>query len=214
MPHVPKRPPALAHLSDEAAARALSRHFGDMVKAAKDLGVKRTDLRKLTWHNPRILNAAHERLDLFHDRVRSKAIAALHSGNGQRQRWGAEVLLDSYEFRGHPFCNARWGPPAPAASGVRAEKPDIAKVFVAEQARLLVEQELAAERAREAEADRQREFEQERAREAAEVRRREREGAAARLCALPAGRSPPAAAQGGSLWPATAGIRRPTRGRR
>jgi hypothetical protein len=39
VPHVPKRPPALAHLSDEAAAWALARYFGDFVRAAKELGV-------------------------------------------------------------------------------------------------------------------------------------------------------------------------------
>lgn len=210
MPHVPKRPPALAHLSDEAAARALAKHFGDFVKAAKDLEVGRSDLRKLSWHNPRILNAAHERLAVFHDRVRAKAIEALHSGNGQRQRWGAEVLLDSYEFRGHSFCNARWclsAPPASvgSASGVRAEQPDIAKAAAAEKARQLLEQETAAERAREAEADRQREFELERAREAEASR--EREGVVARRREREIAARAPAT---GSLWPT--GIRRPSRG--
>ena len=66
MPYVPKRPPALAHLSDEAASIVLARHFGDFVAAARDLGVDRKDLRRLTWHNPRILKAAHERMELFH----------------------------------------------------------------------------------------------------------------------------------------------------
>ena len=65
MPFIPKRPPSLAHLSDEAAARALSKHFGDVVEAAKELGVDRKDLRRLTWHNPRILDAAHERMSLL-----------------------------------------------------------------------------------------------------------------------------------------------------
>ena len=65
--------------------------------------------------------------------------------------------MDSFEARDSPLCNARWGPPPPArvvGSG-RAEKPDIAKAFAAEKARLLLEQEVAAERAREAEVDRQ-----------------------------------------------------------
>ena len=57
----PKRPPALKHLSSQAASIALAKHFGDIAKAAKELNINRTDLRKLTWHNPRILNAAHER---------------------------------------------------------------------------------------------------------------------------------------------------------
>jgi Bacterial regulatory protein, Fis family len=59
MPFVPLRPPALAHLSDEAASIVLAKHFGDVVKAAKELGVDRRALRRLTWHNPRILTAPH-----------------------------------------------------------------------------------------------------------------------------------------------------------
>lgn len=55
MPFIPKRPASLAHISDEAAARALSKHFGNIVEAATELGVDRKDLRRLTWHNPRIL---------------------------------------------------------------------------------------------------------------------------------------------------------------
>ena len=62
MPFVPARPLSLNHLSDEAASLALDKHLGDFVKAAKELNINRSDLRKLTWHNPRILNAAHERM--------------------------------------------------------------------------------------------------------------------------------------------------------
>ena len=58
-----RRPASLAHLSDEAAARALSKHFGNIVEAAKELGVDRKDLRRLTWSNPAILDAAHERME-------------------------------------------------------------------------------------------------------------------------------------------------------
>jgi hypothetical protein len=216
VPPVPKRPSALAHLSDEAAARALARHFGDFVKAAKDLEVGRSDLRKLSWHNPRVLHAAHERIGLFHDRVRAKAIAALHSGNGRRQRWGAEVLLDSFEARGSPFCDARWSgdfrPPAGAEGAPvsrNGARPVIAEIFAAERARVALEQEGAAERAREAEADRQRELELERAREAEVEASRRRERTAA-LKPIPAGRPSVPAAQSGSLWPAE--IRRPSRG--
>ena len=90
MPHVPKRPPALAHLSDEAASIVLSRHFGDMVAAAKELGVDRKDLRRLTWNNPKILAAAHERMALFRIGVRSKIIGAIYSKSAARRRWGSD----------------------------------------------------------------------------------------------------------------------------
>ena len=79
MPFIPKRPPSLAHLSDEAAARALSKHFGDIVEAAKELGVDRKDLRRLTWHNPRILDAAHERMSLFVHHMWGEAVSGLDS---------------------------------------------------------------------------------------------------------------------------------------
>ena len=62
MPFVPARPSSLNHLSDEAASLALDKHLGDFAAAAKELNINRSDLRKLTWHNPQILNAAHERM--------------------------------------------------------------------------------------------------------------------------------------------------------
>jgi hypothetical protein len=143
MPHVPKRPPALEHLSDEAASIVLARHFGDFVKASRDLGVKRTDLRRLTWHNPRILKASHERMELFHIGVKSKIIAALYSRSAKRRRWGFDAMFDSYEFRDHPFASARW-----------AQRE---QVKATEAGRLVLEREAAAELARERDGDRRRE---------------------------------------------------------
>jgi hypothetical protein len=148
MPHVPKRPPALAHLSDEAASIVLARHFGDFVKAARDLGVDRKHLRRLTWHNPWILKAAHERMDLFHDRVKSTIIEALYSGSAKRRRWAADAMFDAIEFSDSPFASARVAPPPRPAR-------------VAASVRLVLGQraaaELAHERAVEVEADRRRE---------------------------------------------------------
>ena len=100
-----KRPPSLAHLSDEAAARALSRHFGDFVKAARDLNVKRTDLRKLTWHNPSILTAAHERMDLFISAMWSEALHGLDSKVwGVRARSADRLLAHPYAVK-DPFAS-------------------------------------------------------------------------------------------------------------
>lgn len=86
MPTFSRRPASLAHLSDEAAARALSKHFGDVLKAAKELGVTRTDLSKLTWSNPAILNSAHERMGLFIFVQRDEIIRGLHSRRGGDRR--------------------------------------------------------------------------------------------------------------------------------
>ena len=101
MPHVPKRPPALEHLSDEAASMALAKHFGDFVKAARDLDVARPDLRRLTWHNPRILTAAHERMELFRIGIRSKILPAVYSPSAKRRQWGSTRCSTVYEFRNH-----------------------------------------------------------------------------------------------------------------
>ena len=82
----------------------MARHFGDFVKAARDLDVDRKDLRKLTWHNPRILNAAHERMELFRIGVRSKILEAVYSRSAKRRRWGFDAMFDSYEFRDQLFA--------------------------------------------------------------------------------------------------------------
>jgi hypothetical protein len=190
VPHVPKRPPALAHVSDEAASIVLARHFGDFVKAAQDLGVKRTDLRRLTWHNPRILRAAHERIGLFRIGVKSKILEAVGSSSAKRRRWGVDAMFDSYEFRDNPFASARW---AMSAQRERAA--------AAGRARVVLEQEASAELARE----RVIEVACEQAAELEGDRRRESETVVAEIerprKVLPV--------QGGSLWPA--GIRRPSK---
>jgi hypothetical protein len=190
MPHVPKRPPALAHVSDEAASIVLARHFGDFVKAAKELGVVRKALRRLTWHNPRILSAAHERMELFHIGVRFKILGAVYSRSAKRRRWGFDAMFDSNEFRDHPLASARWAAPARREQAAKAV-----------DARLVLELEAAAE------------LERERAAEVEADRRREQEGAEIVADIEPPlnfGKALPA--QAGSLWPA--GIRRPSRGRR
>ena len=184
MPFVPKRPPALKHLSDEAASIVLARHFGDVVKAARELGVDRKDLRRLTWHNPRILKAAHERMELFRIGVRSKILEAVYSRSAKRRRWGYDAMFDSYEFRDNPFASARWAAPA-----------ERQRVKRAGEARLAVEREAEAELARE------------RAVEIDGDRRREQECVAEPPRSF--GKAPPVQA---SLWPA--GIRRPSRGQR
>jgi hypothetical protein len=142
MPFVPLRPPALAHLSDEAASIVLAKHFGDVVKAAKEFNVDRKDLRKLTWHNPRILNAAHERMELFHIGVKSKILEAIYSPSARRRRWGYDAMFDSYEFRDHPFASAKWFAPAPC-----------------ERAPAVVDDQLGLEREAAAELERERDAE-------------------------------------------------------
>lgn len=195
MPWVPNRPPALTHLSDEAASIVLARHFGDFVAAARELGVDRKDLGQLTRHNPRILKAAHARIELFRIGVRSKIMEAMYSPSAKRRRWGIDAMSDSYEFRDYPFANARWSEPA--------QRERVAK---AGRARLILEQEAVAEQERERILERERERE----REAAVERDREaavvlvdRRAAAGRV------RAPEFRLENARY----AGVRRPTRGR-
>jgi hypothetical protein len=185
VPWVPLRPPALAHLSDEAASIVLAKHFGDVVKAARELGVDRTDLRKLTWHNPRILKAAHERMDLFRIGVRSKILEAVYSRSAKRRRWGFDAMFDSYEFRDQLFASALLAP-APRQR-VRVDVQPLEREAAAIEREAMAE--LAREQTAELDGDRRREQESE-----AEVEL---------VRAAPA---PPAQA---SLW---RGIRRPSRG--
>jgi hypothetical protein len=183
LPFVPKRPPALNHLSDEAASIVLARHFGDIVVAACELNVDRKDLRRLCWHNPRILNAAHERIGLFRIGVRSKIMQAVYSRSAKRRRWGCDAMFDSYEFRDNLFAKAF--APAPRR---------VARVTEPDHGRLALEREAAAE------------LDRERAVEMDSYLRREQEGEA--IVDIEPPRAPPV--QAGSLWPA--GIRRPSRG--
>jgi hypothetical protein len=141
----------------------------------------------LTWHNPRILNAAHERMELFRIGVRSKILQAVHSRSAKRRRWGFDAMFDSYEFRDQLFASALLAP---------APREQAAK-FV--DARLVLEREAAAELERE----RALEVEADRRREGAEiVSDIEPSVNLRKVLSAPAG----------SLWPAW--IRRPTRGRR
>jgi hypothetical protein len=150
LPFVPERPPSLTHLSDEVASTVLDKHFGDFVKAARELNISRTDLRKLSWHNPRILNAAHERMWLFRSGVRSKIIGAIYSGSAKRRRWGFDAMFDSYEFRDQSSDPA-WLMLA-RAPRPRAKAPEV------DNAQLVLEREAAAESERERVAEFEREL--------------------------------------------------------
>jgi hypothetical protein len=196
-----KRPASLAHLTDEEAARVLSKRFGDVVKAARDLGVDRKILRRLIWSNPAILAAAHERQELFiivrRDELMGKFMSKVASvrDRAAAQLCGNPVLREPFAGAGSSLDLLT---PAP-----RVRKTRGSDVFVeAERAHAIVDRELAAERDMERAAEREREAAAERA---IEQGRSE----------VMVERRPPAptpAPPTMSLWPAH--IRRPTRGRR
>lgn len=198
MPMFSKRPAALAHLSDEAAACALSKHFGNIVEAARDLGVDRRDLRRLTWSNPAILDASHERQALFIDHMWSEAVAGLDSRSARVRMRAVDRIFAHPRTIGHPFASSLAAfAPAPRARGPRGSN----NFVEAERARASVDRELAAERDMEQAIERER--------EAAAERALERERVEVTVERRP---STPSVAPAMNLWPR--GIRRPTRGRR
>jgi hypothetical protein len=189
-----KRPASLKPLSDEQAARALSKHFGNVVAAARDLQVDRKDLRRLVWSNPAILDASHDRMSLFVDQMWSEAVRGLDHRSARVRMRAADRIFAHPRAIDHPFAGglslfAR----APRARGPRRSAE-------AEKARAAVERELTAEREREAAAERALERERELALE------RDRPQVIVERRPLPSSASTV------SLWPRS--IRRPTRGLR
>ena len=183
-----QRPASLAHLSDETAARALSKRFGDIVAAAGDLGVDRRDLRRLILSNPAILDAAHERMSLFAFVRRNEVMAGLRSSVARVRRRAVDRMCANPWLFGdldHPL--------APAARPRRGPSAEARARLARERLERQAADELERERAMEIERERQRE------REAAETVVAVKPSLASRARAV-------------SLWPA--GIRRPSRGRR
>ena len=114
-----RRPASLAHLSDEAAARALSKHFGDVVEAAKELGVDRTDLRRLTWSNPAILDAAHERMSLFIFVQKDEIISGLYSRRASERRRAVDRMAANPALFGDVVGSSAFALLVPAGRGRR-----------------------------------------------------------------------------------------------
>ena len=154
-----RRPPSLAHLSDEAAARALSKHFGDFVEAAKELGVDRKDLRRLTWSNPAILDAAHERMDLFVITMRGELVSQAMHGSSQVRQCAIDRMYRVAAIPNHPVGKAF----ASLSLGLlaRAPRTRVVEVEKAPEAEAALERESVAE----LEWERATEFEQELRRE-------------------------------------------------
>jgi hypothetical protein len=186
-----RRPPSLAHLSDEAAARALSKHFGDIVAAARELGVDRKDLRRLTWSNPAILAAAHERIGLFILIRRDEIISGLTSRRASDRRRAIDRMAANPGLFGDLFVSGL--SPASRTRG----PPRLVGCGGEDTLEREAAAELTREREREAVAERELEAAADRERVEVMVERRP---------------SSPPPMSSASRWPSY--IRRPTRGRR
>jgi hypothetical protein len=118
MPFKPKCPAGCDHLDFELVSRTLAKHFGDVVQSAKELGVSRADLRRLTWHDPKLLDLAHEEMELVVLRARGELIKALDSEDPKRRMWAADGILASHLAKDHPL-----GPAPRGAAAVRINAP-------------------------------------------------------------------------------------------
>ena len=102
MPYIPPRPPELEHLTDEAASAALASHYGNFTLAARELGVDPKLLRRLFWHNPRIMDTSTERTELFHSMVIDELIVQLNSRSYGKYLRAAAELVDYPTIRPVP----------------------------------------------------------------------------------------------------------------
>jgi hypothetical protein len=195
MPMFSKRPASLAHLSDEAAARALSKHFGSIVDAARDLNIDRKALSRLVWSNPAILAAAHDRMAAFVEHVWGEAVSGLDDRRASVRQRAVDKMFAHPRMIGHPLAGA-----SALLTPARRGRAPSAGPTEAERARAALEREVAAERDVERAAERER--------EAAAERALEQERVEVMVERRPV--SPVAPAM--SLWPP--GIHRPTRGQR
>jgi hypothetical protein len=109
MPHKPKFPEGCRHLDLAVVSRVLAEHRLDFCGAAKALGVHRTDLRKLTHHDPKLLDEAKEVIELYTERCKGLMIQELDSPERWRRRRAREQLLAAFD---HPMA-AMPKPPKP-----------------------------------------------------------------------------------------------------
>jgi hypothetical protein len=107
MPPIPKPPASCADLDLAVVKRVLTKHYGDIPRAAKELGVSGPDLNRLTWAKPKLLEEAElERMGVI-ARAWSELIRAVYSDDPRRQMWGADKILSSWLARDHPLAPAR-----------------------------------------------------------------------------------------------------------
>ena len=115
MSSFPKPPASCADLDLAVVERVLTKHYGDIPAAARELGVSRPDLKRLTWAKPKLIEGAElARMGVI-ARAWSELIQALYSEDPNRQMWASDKILSSWLARDHPLAPARRG-----AGGMRA----------------------------------------------------------------------------------------------
>lgn len=138
MTYIAKFPPGCGHLDLACVAEVLTKHRADICAAAKELGVSSADLRRLTWHDPKLLDGAHEAIDLYSIRCHGLMIQELSSPRRRIRERAIEQLLASSLAAGHPLATV----PTPRPK-IKSNKPP--SEFILEMRR---RRDAAAERLR------------------------------------------------------------------
>jgi hypothetical protein len=86
-------PASCADLDLALVERTLAKHFGDICKAAKEIGVSGPDLRRLTWARPDLLQTALDEM--------------LDSPDPRRRERAPDEIMSSYAARNHPLSPPR-----------------------------------------------------------------------------------------------------------
>jgi hypothetical protein len=107
MPFIPKAPASCDHLDLALVERTLTKHYGDITAAARELGVSGPDLRRLTWAKPELLEEALLQCQVFADLAFGVMIKALDSENPRKREWAAGKILSSRIAWNHPLSPAR-----------------------------------------------------------------------------------------------------------
>jgi hypothetical protein len=102
-----KFPPGCAHLDLEHVAEVLTKHRADICASAKELGVSSADLRRLTWHDAKLLDGAHEAIDLYAIRCQGLMIQELSSPRLRIRERAVDQILASSFAAGHPLATAQ-----------------------------------------------------------------------------------------------------------
>jgi hypothetical protein len=107
MPHVSKVPASCVGLDLTLVEQALTKHQANVAAAAKELGVPVSELRRLTWAKPHLLETALDEMAVVVARAEGALIEMLDSPDPRRRERAAERLLSSYAARNHPLSPAR-----------------------------------------------------------------------------------------------------------
>ena len=91
-----RAPAGLAGLDLAVVARVLVKHRANVSAAAKALKVSSSDLRRLTWSHPRLIELALEEAHRLVDRAEARLVEALDGDHKDRAQAAATYILSHF----------------------------------------------------------------------------------------------------------------------